>query len=70
MTEKGVVDLVEEWQTGAFLVFGCVAAAVVLGIAFARVSGSASLGVAGFFLGGVLAFLVFSYLSYGRTDAR
>ncbi|MDS0293297.1 hypothetical protein [Halogeometricum luteum] len=70
MVEKGVVDLVEEWQSGAFIVFGCVAVAVVLGVSLARVFGSTALGVVGFFGGGVLSFFLFSYLSYGRTSAR
>jgi hypothetical protein len=58
-------ELVEEWQTGAFLLLasafvGFVAAAL-LGRGF-----SSSLAVPGFAGGAAVAFLALSYLLYGR----
>jgi hypothetical protein len=63
MAEKSVVDLVEEWQTGAFLILGSALAGGVLAVA-SGASGTTALLVFGG--GAVLAFLVLSYLLYGR----
>jgi len=65
MSNERGVDLVEEWQTGAFLVLGSVA----IGIALAAVGGSVGGrigGVSGFVVGPIAGFLVLSYLLYGR----
>lgn len=67
MSEKSLVQFVEEWQTGFFVVLGAAVAGVLTGLA---VSGLFGLGAPGFFagfLGGVVVcFLAYSYLRYGR----
>lgn len=65
MTEKTVVELVEDWQTGAVYIVGSVLVGSVLGY-FLRSQGSDSLGLVGLLVGTILAFLLFSYLRYGR----
>ncbi|WP_135819639.1 hypothetical protein [Halostella litorea] len=65
MAERSVADLVEDWQSGALLVFACALVGVVFGSIMGSL-GSGPLGLAGFAIGSVLAFLAFSYLRYGR----
>lgn len=65
MAEQNVVGLIEEWQTGAFLVIGSALVGAVSG-SFLGSLESGNLGLVGFFAGAVLAFLSFSYLLYGR----
>jgi hypothetical protein len=65
MTNKSRAALVEEWQTGAFLLVG----SVVIGVALAGIGGSVSGRIAalgGFVLEPIVGFLVLSYLLYGR----
>jgi len=65
MAENDVVAFLEEWQTGVLFVLGSALVGVVFGgIAGSTWSGSA--GVLGFAAGAAVAFLLFSYLSYGR----
>jgi len=65
MAERTLVTLVEEWQTGAFLVLGvALVGGVSGGVVASFVPGY--WGLLGFFAGAVLAFLAFSYLRYGR----
>ncbi|MFC7046956.1 hypothetical protein ACFQH6_17505 [Halobacteriaceae archaeon GCM10025711] len=65
MAEKSTVDLIEDWQTGFFLILGCAVVGLLVGAIV-----SSFLGPPGFFLGflggGILAFLAYAYLSYGR----
>jgi precorrin isomerase len=65
MTEKGLVDLVEEWQTGFFLVVGSVAVGFLAAFALGQldVPYAVVLGLLG---GTAAAFLAVSYLLYGR----
>ncbi|SEW11852.1 hypothetical protein [Halobacterium jilantaiense] len=65
MTERTAVDLVEEWQTGAFLLLASALAGFVAASAVGRGVAS-SLGLPTFAGGAVLTFLVLSYLFYGR----
>lgn len=62
--QKTAVDLIEEWQTGFFLLLAC----LVVGIVTTVLVGPSSpqFGVATFFVSAILAFVVFSYLLYGR----
>lgn len=65
MSEKSGVDLVEQWQTGAFLVLGSVAIGAIL----AAIGGSVGdqiVVISGFVGGSIVGFLVLSYLFYGR----
>ena len=65
MSDTSGVALVEEWQTGAFLLVG----SVVIGVILAGIGGSVSgqiAAVGGFILGPIVGFLVLSYLLYGR----
>lgn len=65
VSERSIVEFVEEWQTGFFVVLASAVVGVVLGLV-----ASSSLGPPGFYLGfavGVLlSFLAYSYLRYGR----
>jgi hypothetical protein len=65
MSDKTTVEFIEEWQTGALVLFGSLFSGLVVGALFGQ-SVSAAAGVAGFLLGAVGAFLLFSYLRYGR----
>lgn len=65
MAERTLVDLIEDWQTGALFVFGSVLIGAVLGWVLAT-EGSVYLGFGGFVVGTVLGFLLLSYLWYGR----
>ncbi|WP_410766026.1 hypothetical protein [Haloferax sp. DFSO60] len=74
MSEKTTVEFIEEWQTGAFLVIGCVLTGVVGAMALVRIASvvlDPRVGWVGFVLGffgsGLLAFVLFSVLLYG-TD--
>ena len=65
MSEKTIVDFIEEWQTGAALLL----ASAFVGLLVGSTVGNRSSAVAGFvsfFVGSILAFLAFSYLLYGR----
>lgn len=65
MSERTLVDFIEEWQTGAFLGIGTILSGVILSIIL--FSFNVPFGrVIGFFGGAALAFLSFSYLLYGR----
>ena len=65
MPEKSIVEFVEEWQTGFFLVIGTVLVGVLSGALAASAFGPPGFlfGLVG---GAVAAFLAFSYLLYGR----
>ena len=65
MAEKTIVDLVEDWQSGFFVVLGLAVVAVVVGVAVGSLVGPSGF-VPGFIAGGILAFLAYSYLRYGR----
>jgi hypothetical protein len=65
MGEKSMVDFVEEWQTGFFLiigsvVFGIFTAFVVRPYTIPRIT------FLSFFGGGIVGFAILSYLLYGR----
>ncbi|WP_318569296.1 hypothetical protein [Salinigranum marinum] len=65
MPGKTVVEFVEEWQTGFFVVLGVTLVGVVGGTVVWRFAGPPGFFL-GFGVGVVLAFLVYSYLRYGR----
>ena len=65
MAEKNLVEFIEEWQTGMLLFFGSLAVAIVL-MSILSSAGPVYGILLGFFGGGVLAFLTFSYVLYGR----
>jgi len=65
MAEKTVVEFVEEWQTGFFLVVGTAVVAVLAAALAGSLVGQSGV-VVGLVAGAVLAFLAFSYLLYGR----
>ena len=65
MAEKNFVEFVEEWQTGALFIVGSALVGAVLG-GLVGSPGSGYLGLGGFVVGAILAFLLFSYLRYGR----
>ena len=65
MSEKSGAALVEEWQTGAFLLLGSVGIGVVLAVVGRSVSGRIG-GLTGLVVGPIAGFLVLSYLLYGR----
>jgi hypothetical protein len=65
MSEKTIVDLIEEWQTGFFLVLGAALVGFCTAVLLSSL-GSPVAGLVGFAGGAILAFLAFSYLLYGR----
>lgn len=65
MSEKSTVELIEDWQTGAFFVIGSILIGVIVAVIGGSVGGLIG-AVAGFLGGTGLAFLALSYLLYGR----
>ena len=65
MSERSIVDLIEDWQTGFFVVLGSVIVGVLLGIGIRSAIGPPGF-VIGFVAGTILGFLLYSYLRYGR----
>jgi hypothetical protein len=64
MSER-VIDFVEEWQTGFFVVVGSAVVGIVVGLLVGSMFGPA--GFLGGFVGGaLLAFLVYSYARYAH----
>ena len=67
MAEKSVVDLIEEWQTGFFVVLGSAIVGILSGLVVGSLVGGSGPGfVLGFIGGLILSFLAYSYLRYGR----
>ncbi|WP_137290347.1 hypothetical protein [Natronorubrum halophilum] len=67
MAEKNVVDFIEEWQTGAFLIVLSVVSGAVLLFGFGFVLPLSPIAILSVFLGGItVAFVVLSYIMYGR----
>ena len=65
MADRTVVDLIEDWQTGFFVVVGSTVVGVLVGFALRSVAGPPGF-VLGIVAGAVLGFLGYSYLRYGR----
>jgi hypothetical protein len=65
MADRTVVDLIEDWQTGFFVVVGSAVVGVLVGFALRSVVGPPGF-VLGIVAGTVLGFLAYSYLRYGR----
>jgi hypothetical protein len=65
MATSSVVEFVEEWQTGAFLLLASALAGGVVASAVGR-GVSSDLALFGFAGGAALAFAALSYLLYGR----
>lgn len=66
MTERTIVDLVEDWQTGFFLLLGSAVVGILGALVVGRMTDGGAGALAGFVVGGVLAFVAISYLLYGR----
>jgi hypothetical protein len=67
VADRTLADLVSEWQTGALLVVVPVLVSGVAVVALGDALPPRPLVRVGLFVGGVaLAFLVLSYLAYGR----
>lgn len=67
MAEQSGVEFIEEWQTGAFLLVLSVVVGAVLVIGLGSILPSSSVVVLSVFLvGTIAAFIVSSYLIYGR----
>lgn len=67
MAEQSVVDLIEEWQTGFFVILGGAIVGIVSGLIVGSLAGGSGFGfVLGFIGGLLLSFLAYSYLRYGR----
>jgi len=65
MTDRSIVDLIEDWQTGFFVVTGSTVVGILVGLALRSVAGLPGF-VIGIPVGAVLGFLAYSYLRYGR----
>ena len=67
MTEQSVVDFIEEWQTGAFLIVLSVVVGVLSVIGLVSVLPSSPAVILGAFLvGTIVAFVGSSFIMYGR----
>jgi len=67
MAEQSGVDFIKKWQTGAFLLVLSVVVGAVLVIGFGSVLPSSPVVVLSVFLvGTIVAFVVSSYIIYGR----
>lgn len=67
MSDRTVVDLIEDWQTGFFIVLGTVTGGILGALALRSLSVPYGLAIGG--LGGaLLVFLIASYLLYGRRS--
>jgi hypothetical protein len=69
VADRAVVDLIEDWQTGFFVVVGSAVVGVLVGLALRSVAGPPGF-VLGVFGGAVLGFLGYSYLRYGRSSTH
>lgn len=65
MAGKTVVEFIEEWQTGFFLVIGTALVGVGVGVVAGTYFGPPGT-VLGIVAGAIVAFAAFSYLLYGR----
>ncbi|WP_152041073.1 hypothetical protein [Salinigranum salinum] len=65
MSSSSLVDFIEQWQTGFFLLVGMLVVSVGAGIAARSVVGPPGL-VVGMLVGALAVFLGYSYLRYGR----
>ena len=65
MSDKSVVGLVEEWQTGFYLVIGSIIAGTIFAYLLSPIQPPYG-GLLGFLSGIVVAFLAFSYYLYGN----
>lgn len=65
MADRTIVDLIEDWQTGFFVVVGSAVVGVLVGLALRSVTGPPGF-VIGIVVGAILGFLAYSYLRYGR----
>jgi hypothetical protein len=65
MADRTVVDLIEDWQTGFFVVVGSAVVGVLVGLALRSVAGPPGF-VLGIVVGAILGFLAYSYLRYGQ----
>lgn len=65
MSDRSIVDLIEDWQTGFFVVVGSAVVGVLVGLGLRSVAGPPGL-VIGILAGSMLGFLAYSYLRYGQ----
>lgn len=65
MSDRSIVDLIEDWQTGFFVVVGSAVIGVLVGLIARSFVGPPGL-VIGVPVGAFLGFLAYSYLRYGR----
>lgn len=67
MAEQSVVDFIEEWQTGAFLIVLSVVVGVLSVVGLGSVLPSSPVVILGVFLvGTIVAFVGTSFIIYGR----
>ena len=64
MSEKTAVELIEDWQTGAFFLLLCCVAGVFSALLFGSLLGPLG-AILGFFAGGIGGFLLISHKLYG-----
>jgi hypothetical protein len=65
VSERSIVDLIEDWQTGFLIVVGSAVVGILVGLAGRSVAGPPGF-VLGIPVGAILGFLAYSYLRYGR----
>lgn len=65
MTDRSIVDLIEDWQTGFFVVVGSAAVGILVGLVGRSVAGPPGF-VIGIPVGTILGFLAYSFLRYGQ----
>jgi hypothetical protein len=65
VSDRSIIDLIEDWQTGFFVVVGSAVVGVVVGLVARSFVGPPGF-VIGIPVGTILGFLAYSYLRYGR----
>lgn len=65
VSDRSIVDLIEDWQTGFFVVVGSAVVGILVGLVGRSVAGPPGF-VLGIPVGAILGFLAYSYLRYGR----
>ena len=65
MADRSIVDFIEDWQTGFFVIIGSAFLGLVVGMVVGSIIGPVGF-IPGFLGGVIVAFLAYSFLRYGH----